>query len=83
MWEEVEGTSFFTLVAQHRSMVEGSILANYLGVECINCDSQAGAIRCLMQNFWVADEGFMMSDINHGHGRSGKGTNTILASIHS
>ena len=85
MWEEVEGLSFFTLTAQHRSLVEGSIIAEKLNVECINCDSQAGPIRCVMQEFWNTDNdyGYILGDIRNSHRRTHKGTNSFLASVHT
>lgn len=82
LWEEIKGISFFTLVAQHRSLVEGSALAKELGVECINCDQEAPKVRCRMQSLWN-NEGYAMADVDNDSGRSGKGTNTILASIHT
>jgi glucoamylase len=69
-------------VAQHRSLIEGIAIASEIGVECIDCEAQAPAIRCLMSQLWNS-EGYMMSDINNSHDRTGKGTNTVIASIHS
>ena len=34
LWEEVSGSSFFTINAQHRALVEGSALAAQLGKSC-------------------------------------------------
>ncbi|SPO05379.1 related to glucoamylase precursor [Cephalotrichum gorgonifer] len=81
LWEEVQGISFFTLISQHRALVEGSALAAEIGLDCPNCDSQAPQIRCKIQSLWQ-DEGFMLSDVAN-NGRTGKGTNTVIASIHS
>lgn len=41
LWEEIQGSSFFTVAAQHRALVEGSTFAKALGVTCDGCDSQA------------------------------------------
>ncbi len=38
LWEEVQGSSFFTIAAQHRVVVEGSGFAKALGVTCGGCD---------------------------------------------
>jgi glucoamylase len=83
LWEEVNGTSFFTLVAQHRSLIEGSAMASTVEDECPGCDTEAPKIRCLLKDMWNSGEGYMMADINNDQGRSNKGTNTFLASIHS
>ncbi|KAF2755745.1 Glucoamylase [Pseudovirgaria hyperparasitica] len=83
LWEEVQGTSFFTIIAQHRALIEGSAVAKQLGLTCANCDSQAPQVRCLIQKLWSSSGGYMYADVNANNGRSGKGTNTILASIHS
>jgi glucoamylase len=40
LWEEVQGSSFFTIAAQHRALVEGSALAAQIGQSCTYCDSQ-------------------------------------------
>lgn len=82
LWEEVEGRPFFTLVAQHRALVEGSALAAELDVSCDNCDSEAPQIRCAMGAMWQ-EEGFMLTDKVDSNEREGLGTNTIIASVHS
>ena len=78
----MKGTSFFTLIAQHRSLIEGIALAADLGAECANCDAEAPKIRCLLQDMWNGGEGYMMADINNDYGRSNKGTNTVISSNH-
>ena len=37
LWEEVQGSSFFTVAAQHRALVDGSNLAKSLGTSCSYC----------------------------------------------
>ncbi|KAJ5495325.1 Glucoamylase [Penicillium diatomitis] len=79
LWEEVNSMSFFTVANQHRSLVEGSAFASRVGSSCSGCDSQAPQILCYMQSFWTGS----YINANTGGGRSGKDSNTILASIHT
>jgi glucoamylase len=82
LWEEVSGSSFFTVAAQHRALVEGSALAALLGKSCTYCDSQAPQILCFLQTFWGPSQGYILANINQNNGRTGKDANTILGSIH-
>ncbi|KAF2713412.1 carbohydrate-binding module family 20 protein [Pleomassaria siparia CBS 279.74] len=81
LWEEVNGSSFFTTAAQHRALVEGSSFAASIGQTCSNCDSQAPQIRCFLQQYWNGQ--YIVSNINTNTGRSGKDANSCLASIHT
>lgn len=81
LWEEVQGSSFFTTAAQHRALVEGSAFASSVGSSCSNCDSQAPQILCLLQRYWNGQ--YIVSNINTNVGRSGKDTDSILGSIHT
>ncbi|KAF2804608.1 extracellular glucoamylase protein [Mytilinidion resinicola] len=81
LWEEVSGSSFFTIAVQHRALVEGNILATSLGKSCSNCVSQAPQTLCFLQNFWNGN--YIVSNINVDNGRTGKDANSILASIHT
>ncbi|KAH8899510.1 glycoside hydrolase family 15 protein [Thozetella sp. PMI_491] len=80
LWEEVQGSSFFTVANQHRALVEGSALASSLGTSCSACDSIAPQVLCFLQSFWSSSSGFIVANINAG-GRSGKDANTLLGSI--
>lgn len=51
LWEEVSGSSFFTIQNQHRSLIQGAQLAKKLGVTCTGCD-QAPQVLCFLQSFW-------------------------------
>ncbi|KAI9049786.1 hypothetical protein LZ554_005937 [Drepanopeziza brunnea f. sp. 'monogermtubi'] len=82
LWEEVSGSSFFTVASQHRALVEGSALAKLLGKSCSYCDSQAPQVLCFLQTFWGPSQDFILANINQNNGRSGKDANTILGSIH-
>jgi glucoamylase len=78
LWEEVQGSSFFTIAAQHRALVEGSAFAKALGETCEGCDSQAPQILCFLQSFWNGKS--VVSNVGN-NGRSGLDSNSILASI--
>lgn len=79
LWEEVRGSSFFTIAAQHRSLVEGASFAKALGESCENCDSQAPQLRCFLQGFWNGTT--IVSNLGIEVPRSGVDINSILSSI--
>ncbi|ERS97853.1 hypothetical protein HMPREF1624_06024 [Sporothrix schenckii ATCC 58251] len=79
LWEEVSGSSFFTVSAQHRALVEGSAFATRVGSSCPSCTAIAPQILCYMQSFWTGS----YMNANFGGGRTGKDANTVLASIHA
>ncbi|KAE8355874.1 Six-hairpin glycosidase-like protein [Aspergillus coremiiformis] len=79
LWEEVPGSSFFTIAVSHRALVEGSTFAKNVGSSCPYCDSQAPQVRCYLQSFWTGS--YVLA--NFGSGRSGKDVNTLLGSIHT
>lgn len=81
LWEEINGSSFFTLSASHRALVEGDALAKKLGKTCQDCAVNAPRVLCFMQDFWVT--GYIDSNINVNDGRTGKDVNSILSSIHT
>ncbi|EOD52505.1 putative glucan -alpha- protein [Neofusicoccum parvum UCRNP2] len=83
LWEEVQGSSFFTIAVSHRALVEGSTLASQLGQSCSYCDSQAPQILCFLQSFWNSNGNYVVSNINTNNGRTGKDANSILTSIHT
>ncbi|EFX05149.1 beta-glucosidase [Grosmannia clavigera kw1407] len=79
LWEEVSGSSFFTVSAQHRALVEGSSFAARVESSCTYCDSQAPQILCYLQSFWTGS----YVNANFGYSRSGKDANTLISSIHT
>ena len=81
LWEEVDGSSFFTIAVQHRALVEGNDLAQQIQQSCLGCVSQAPEILCFLQNFW--NSRYISANINDNSGRSGKDANTMLGSIHT
>ncbi|KAK6206338.1 hypothetical protein LQW54_007790 [Pestalotiopsis sp. IQ-011] len=78
LWEEVSGSSFFTVQNQYRALVEGATLASTLGVNCTGCD-QAPEVLCFLQSFWNGD--YFIGNINTNTVRNGLDANTILGSI--
>ena len=79
LWEEVNGSSFFTLSVSHRALVEGNLLASALGQSCPAC-AVAPQIRCFLQSFWNGQ--YIISNINGNFNRAGRDANSILTSIH-
>lgn len=83
LWEEVNGSSFFTIAATHRALVEGAALAKSLGKPCPGCESAASQVLCFAQTFW-SDGGYIESNIHSdAGGRTGKDANSLLSSIHT
>ncbi|TCD70790.1 hypothetical protein EIP91_001821 [Steccherinum ochraceum] len=82
LWEEVSSSSFFTTAVQHRALREGSALASALGqsASVTNYNTQADSVLCFLQSYWNSNS---YITANTGGGRSGKDSNTILASIHT
>jgi glucoamylase len=83
LWEEVNGSSFFTIANQHRALVEASALASTLGKSLPNAPAQAAQALCFLQSFWSPSQGYIIANINQNNGRSGKDANTLLGSIHT
>lgn len=81
LWEEINGSSFFTLSASHRALVEGAALAETLGKTCTDCAVSHPKILCFMQSFWA--DGYIDANINVNDGRTGKDVNSIISSIHT
>ncbi|KAI8632130.1 carbohydrate-binding module family 20 protein [Xylariaceae sp. FL1651] len=79
LWEEVNGSSFFTTQNQYRALVEGAALAKALGVACTGCE-QASQVACFLQeSYWNGE--YFIANINVDNGRTGKDANTMLGSI--
>ncbi|PQE17371.1 glucoamylase precursor protein [Rutstroemia sp. NJR-2017a BVV2] len=84
LWEEVNGSSFWTTAVQHRALVEGAKFATAVGDSCQDCDSQAPNILCMLQNYWNGNS--INSNIqvqSETYDRSGLDCNSILTSIHT
>lgn len=82
LWEEIEGSSFFTISTQYRALVEGSELASLLGISCPLCDAHMPQLACFLQSFWDPSRGYILANINENSKRSAKDASTIIASIH-
>lgn len=85
LWEEINGSSFFTLAASHRALVEGAALADKLGKSCPGCKENAPRALCFLQSFWInsPNGGYVDSNINVNDGRTGKDANSLISSIHT
>ncbi|KAJ2901455.1 glycoside hydrolase family 15 protein [Zalerion maritima] len=83
LWEEVSGSSFFTIASQYRALVEANALATDVGTTCSACEAIAPHLLCFMQSFWSDSLGGINSNINQNNGRTGLDANSILTSIHS
>ncbi|KAL8296726.1 hypothetical protein RB597_006037 [Gaeumannomyces tritici] len=83
LWEEVHGSSFFTVASQHRALVEGSTLAKALGESCASCDRVAPQILCFLQSFWSPSGNYVVSNIHTDVKRTGLDANSLLVSIHN
>ncbi|KAL7919963.1 glycoside hydrolase family 15 protein [Trichoderma austrokoningii] len=83
LWEEVNGSSFFTVANQHRALVEANALATTLGRSLPYAQNQAAQALCFLQSFWSPSQGYIIANINQNNGRSGKDSNTLLGSIHT
>lgn len=81
LWEEVNGSSFFTLSASHRALVEGAALAKQLGKPFADYEESAPNVLCFVQSFWVGS--YIDSNINVNDGRTGKDANSLLSAMHT
>ncbi|OBT88251.1 hypothetical protein VE02_02771 [Pseudogymnoascus sp. 03VT05] len=82
LWEEVNGSSFFTVQTSHRALAEGQQLARDLGVKCTGCD-QAPQVLCFLQDFWNGHH--FVANINTNIARTGLDGNSLShhAACHS
>ncbi|KAH9986650.1 glucoamylase [Russula vinacea] len=83
LWEEVFSFSFFTTAVQHRALREGAALAAQIGFKVAyrKYSTQADNVLCFLQTYYIPKEGYIAA--NTGGCRSGKDSNTVLASIHT
>ena len=78
LWEEVLGSSFFTIQNQHRALIEAQQLASMLDERCTGCD-QAPNVLKMLQYFWNKE--YIDSNINVDEKRAGLDGNTIVGPI--
>ncbi|KZO98078.1 carbohydrate-binding module family 20 protein [Calocera viscosa TUFC12733] len=85
LWEELDGSSFFTLLSQYRSLQQAAPLAAlYEDAGTASAwQVQADNILCFLQSFWDASSSYTLANINLASTRSGLDANTLLASIHA
>lgn len=62
LWEEVSGSSFFTVANQHRSLVQGATLATSLGESSTAYSNVAPQILCFLQSFWSSSSGYIIAN---------------------
>lgn len=82
LWEEVNGTSFFTTAVQHKALVEEQAFAEALGQTCEGC-TVAPALLCHLQEYWNGIA--IVSNYptaNDPKGRSVVDINSVLTAIH-
>ncbi|KEP47038.1 glycoside hydrolase family 15 protein [Rhizoctonia solani 123E] len=84
LWEEVYGSSFFTLAASHRSLRQGAVLATKLGYGSLatRYTEQAVNVLCFLQSFWDSSNSHVISNLNSVNVRTGLDVNSILTSVH-
>ncbi|KAG8932552.1 hypothetical protein FRC02_000930 [Tulasnella sp. 418] len=85
LWEEVNGSSYFTTAVQHRALREGATLATALGdsTRATTYTTQAANVLCFLQSYWSPSQAYAYANINVNNGRSQLDANTILTSIHT
>ncbi|KAF9519201.1 carbohydrate-binding module family 20 protein [Hydnum rufescens UP504] len=85
LWEEVDGSSFFTIAVQHRALREGATFATLQGdnTRAATYNTQAANLLCFLQGFWSSSSSALIANINVNNGRGGLDANTILGSIHT
>lgn len=83
LWEEVSGSSFFTIAVQHRSLVEGAAIGKQLGVSVSAYESQAPNLLCFLQTFWNGRYAIANINTRPEFDRTGIDANTVLTSIAS
>lgn len=87
LWEEVYGMHFYTLLAQRKSLLVGSQVANAYkdGGAAQFYSSQASQISKTLENFWAPSKGFIEATKfqQRGRGKSQLDSAVLLAVLHS
>ena len=83
LWEEVDGSSFWTTAVQHRALVEGAAFATSIGKTCSGCTAEAPSLLCFLQDYWNGKSIISNINLQGSYGRSGLDCNSILTSIHT
>jgi glucoamylase len=82
LWEEVNGSSFFTTAVQYRALSEGANFAKSVNETCGGCTSQAPNALCFFQDYWNGTAIISNINLQGNYKRSGLDCNSILTSIH-
>jgi glucoamylase len=74
LWEEVEGTHFYTRMVQRRALVEGAEFATRMGdgAAAAFYSSQAQQIEEQLANHWNAQENYLVETLNQVAGQNKK-----------
>lgn len=83
LWEEVNGSSFWTTAVQHRALSEGASFATSIGKTCSGCEAEAPSLLCFLQDYWNGKSIISNINLQGNYGRSGLDCNSILTSIHT
>lgn len=89
LWEEEEGTSFYTRMAQWRALSEGADFARFMGDPGAAdwYEAQAAAIYAELDRHWDGEKGYIRVTIDHTKPRPAKASGldvaTVLAVLHS
>lgn len=81
LWEEINGSSFFTIAVQHKALRKGFEFSSLFGLTNSTYYKNSGMLLCFLQSFW--DNDHMIAHLNVNNGRSGLDVSTILASVHT
>jgi glucoamylase len=82
LWEEVNGSSFFTTAVQYRALIEGAKFAQSVDETCEGCTSQAPNALCFLQDYWNGTSVTSNINLQGNYQRSGLDCNSILTSVH-
>ncbi|KAJ1023228.1 hypothetical protein NDA16_003381 [Ustilago loliicola] len=82
LWEEVQGTHFFTLMVQYRSLIDGAKFATSMNDPgaASYYNQQAAAINSKLQSFWDSSNGFIQA-YQGVSGRNGIDCSVMLGTL--
>lgn len=82
LWEEVQGTHFFTLMVQYRSLIDGAKFVTSMNDPgaATYYNQQAAAIKAKLQTFWDSNNGFIQA-YQGVNGRNGIDCSVMLGTL--
>ncbi|EST04645.1 Glycoside hydrolase family 15 [Kalmanozyma brasiliensis GHG001] len=82
LWEEVQGSHFFTLIVQYRSLIDGAKFAGAMNDPgaASYYNQQAAAILSKLQSFWDSSNGFIQA-YQGVSGRNGIDCSVMLGAL--